>query len=229
MEAAPSIQVMVVDSSPIVCAGVTALLGSADDIDVVATADSLKRARQRYAHLDVDVLVTGPAALGLTPGPTPGPGAVDKARWSERVPGARVVMLTDVVDERVAHAVSVQGIDACLHLTSVKAYELASAVRGVVRGRATFSSEFLPHLIGRARRERVPTRLTARENDILELLARGHTNDAIARALGLAAGTVRIYVSGILAKLGAPNRTAAAVQAIRERLVDPTLGHDGAG
>jgi DNA-binding NarL/FixJ family response regulator len=226
MGAAPAIQVMVIDASPIVCAGVTALLGGADDIDVVATTDSLSRARQRYAHLDVDVLVTGPAALGLA---ASGPGVVDKARWSERLPGARVVVLTDVVDERVAHAVSVRGIDACLHLTTVKDHELASAVRGVVRGRATFSSEFLPQLIGHPRRERVRAELTARENDILELLARGHTNDAIARALGLAAGTVRIYVSGILAKLGAPNRTAAAVQAIQERLVDPTRGHDRAG
>jgi DNA-binding NarL/FixJ family response regulator len=56
---------MVVDTSPIVCAGVTALLGGADGIEVVASANSLTRARQRDEDLDVDVLVTGPAALGL--------------------------------------------------------------------------------------------------------------------------------------------------------------------
>jgi DNA-binding NarL/FixJ family response regulator len=49
----------------------------------------------------------------------------------------------------------------------------------------------------------------------------GHTNEAIAHTLGLATGTVRIYVSAILVKLGVPNRTAAAVFAIQEGLVDP--------
>jgi DNA-binding NarL/FixJ family response regulator len=226
MNAAPPIQVMVVDGSPIVCAGVAALLGDAEDIDVVATANSLSRARQRSTDLNVDVLVTGLAVLGLTPDLAPG--AIDKARWFETLPGTRVVVLTDVIDESVAHAVSTRRIDACLHLTTVNDHELASTVRGVVRGRATFSTEFLPDLIGRPRRERPPIDLTARENDVLELLARGHTNDAIARALGLAAGTVRIYVSSVLAKLGAPNRTAAAVQAIQDRLVRPTRSHDRA-
>ena len=223
MGAGPSIRVMVVDTSAIVCAGVTALLGRADDIDVVATADNPARARQRYADLDVDVVVTSPAALGLAPD------AIGKARWFERLPDTRVVVLTDVVDELVANAVSARGIDACLHLTTVNDHELASAVRGVVRGQATFSSEFLPDLVRRQSDERLLTELTARENDILELLAQGHTNDSIAQTLGLAAGTVRIYVSGILAKLGAPNRTAAAVLAIQERLVDPpsTLTHLG--
>jgi two-component system, NarL family, nitrate/nitrite response regulator NarL len=67
-----------------------------------------------------------------------------------------------------------------------------------------------------------PTHLTARENDILGLLTHGHTNESIAQVLGLATGTVRIYVSAVLAKLGAPNRTAAAVLAVQERLVDPS-------
>ena len=69
------------------------------------------------------------------------------------------------------------------------------------------------------------TPLTVRENDILKLLAQGNTNEAIANTLGLTAGTVRTYVSGILTKLGTPNRTAAAVLAIQEGLVDPAHSH----
>jgi DNA-binding NarL/FixJ family response regulator len=153
----------------------------------------------------------------------------ETARWLERLTDIRVVVLTDVIDELLVRAVSASDVDACLHLTTVSAHELVSAVHGVMRGQVTFSSEFLPDLIQR-RREGFPANsLTAREGDILELLAQGHTNESIAQALGLANGTVRIYVSTLLSKLGAPNRTAAAVLAIQEGLVDPVRSHAAAG
>jgi DNA-binding NarL/FixJ family response regulator len=59
-----------------------------------------------------------------------------------------------------------------------------------------------------------------RELEVLRLLARGHSNPEIARQLYLAPGTVRNYVSVILQKLGVPDRTQAAVAAVRLGLVD---------
>jgi DNA-binding NarL/FixJ family response regulator len=211
MEAATSIRVMVVDASPVVRAGVAAMLRQADDIDVVAVADDPLHVHPRCREDEIDVVVVNPAVLDAGPG--------GRTRWLDQLPVSGVVVLTDGVDELLARAVSASGVNACLRLTTVDADELASAVRGVARGQATSSSELVPDLVRRRRGSVHGTHLTAREGDILELLARGRTNDAIATSLGLATGTVRIYVSGILTKLGTPNRTAAAVLAIQEGLV----------
>jgi DNA-binding NarL/FixJ family response regulator len=89
-----------------------------------------------------------------------------------------------------------------------------------VEGRSTFSSELLPHLVDSPRGDAAAVLLTPREHDILALLAAGRTNRSIAEALALSDGTVRVYVSTVLAKLGAANRTEATVLAIRQGLVD---------
>jgi DNA-binding NarL/FixJ family response regulator len=212
-----AIRVMVMHTSPIVRAGAAAMLHRTDDINLVGTTDESARSRQRCTDLDVDVVVTSPAALAS--------GQETPGRWLERLADTRVVVLTDIIDEALVHAVSASGIDACLELSTVNDHELAAAVRAVMHGQATFSSEFLPDLVRHRSQTGPATPLTARENDILELLAQGHTNEAIANSLGLRVGTVRIYVSGILTKLGTPNRTAAAVLAIQEGLIDPARSH----
>ena len=62
--------------------------------------------------------------------------------------------------------------------------------------------------------------LTAREREVLALLARGLPNKAIALRLSLSEKTVKAHVSAILRKLGVTDRTQAALRAVRERLVD---------
>lgn len=219
MAAQPSIRVIVVDDSPVVRAGVTSMLSHNDDINVVGATDNPTQAHRLCTDLDADVIVMNPAALAIDPDTTP-------ARWFERLPDTRVVVLTDVVDEVLVRAVSANGVSSCLRLKTVSDHELASAVRGVMHGQASFSSEFLADFVRGGPRE-LPTDLTARESDVLELVAQGRTNESIAHALGLATGTVRMYVSVILAKLGAPNRTAAAVLAFQRGLVEPAESHAG--
>jgi NarL family two-component system response regulator LiaR len=207
------IRVMVVHTSPIVRAGVAAMLSRGDDIHVVATANDAASAHRGCVDLDVDVIVTSlPAADG-------GSGT---AGWFDRLPDRRAVVLTDAIDEALVGALSATGVAACLDLATVNDRDLAAAVRGTMHGQATFSSEFLADIVHP--RHEPSARLTARENDILELVALGHTNESIADILGLATGTVRIYVSTILNELQAPNRTAAAVVAIRSGLVAPGHG-----
>lgn len=220
--AAASIRVMVVDASPVVRAGVAAMLDRADGISVVATAEDPLGVHRRCSADEVDVVVMNPGVLDPAGAAGTGPSAGAKARWFDQLSATGVVVLTDEIDQLLVRAVSARGVNACLRLTTVNAEELTSAVRGVMRGQATFSSDFLPELVHRRRDAPVGTRLTARERDILELIARGRTNESIARTLGLATGTVRIYVSSILTKLGTPNRTAAAVLAIHEGLVATT-------
>jgi DNA-binding NarL/FixJ family response regulator len=223
MTAPSRIRVMVLDASPLVRAGITAMLDRTADISVVGTSDDPLQVHRRCRDLYVDVLVVNPAVLDTGTFGAGGSGTrtAKAARWFDQLPAERVVVLTEVIDQMLVRTVSASGVNAFLHLPSVQADELASAIRGVMRGQATFSSEFLPDLVPRRPVRRVGVQLTAREGDILQILSQGHTNESIALALGLATGTVRVYVSGILAKLGAPNRTAAAVLAIREGLVAP--------
>ena len=181
------------------------------DIAVVATAESAEEALERCGELGVEVVLMDLSMPGMD-------GATGTARLLERFPDVRVVVLTGFVDEASVRAAIQAGASACL-LKTVGMDELADAIRGVTQGRSTFSSVFLPHLVGQPLTEAPGTSLTAREHDILSLLADGRTNRAIAQALGLSEGTVRVYVSTVLAKLGVTNRTEATVLAIRQGLV----------
>jgi hypothetical protein len=133
-----------------------ALLGQADDIQVVATADDPARALDRAPELGVDVTVVSPEGLDM-----------GTAGWFESLADCRVVVLTDAIDELLVRAVSSSDVDACLQLASVTALELASTVRGVLQGQVTFSSDFLPRLVRRRQDDPLPAALTAREGDIL--------------------------------------------------------------
>ncbi len=68
---------------------------------------------------------------------------------------------------------------------------------------------------------RTPERLTPREAEILRLVAKGHTNRQIAESLIVAVGTIKVHVEHILGKLGATDRTQAAVRAVELGIVRP--------
>jgi DNA-binding NarL/FixJ family response regulator len=207
------IRVMIVDDHPVIHVGVSAQLAHYDDIVVVAAVDRAADALRLCDELGVHVVLMDLAMPEVD-------GATATARLLQVCPGVRVIVLTGGLADHVLVRAAIQaGASACL-LKSVSKDELAAAIRGVTRGRSTFSSEFLPYVVGQQRDESPTVSLTAREHDILALLANGDTNKEIARALGLSAGTVRMYVSSILAKLGAANRTVATVMAIRQGLVD---------
>jgi DNA-binding NarL/FixJ family response regulator len=79
------------------------------------------------------------------------------------------------------------------------------------------------HAIADDARPRIeePERLTRRERDVLELIARGQSNKRIALELGISEKTVKTHVGHLLAKLGVTDRTQAALMAVEEGLVGP--------
>ncbi|HEV7757623.1 MAG TPA: response regulator transcription factor [Acidimicrobiales bacterium] len=212
MSPRPPIRVMIVDDHAVVRDGIRSLLAGFDEISIVATAAGAAEALDRCAQMAVDVVLMDLSMPGMD-------GVTATARLLELHPTLRVVVLTGFVEDGPIRAAVQAGASACL-LKTVSADELVEAIRGVVNGRSTFSSEFLPALIRQTQRTSSSAGLTPRERDILTLLAGGQANKDIARALGLSDGTVRMYVSTILAKLGAANRTEATVLAIRQGLVE---------
>jgi DNA-binding NarL/FixJ family response regulator len=131
-------------------------------------------------------------------------------------PKARVLVMSNFEGtEHIASALSEGALGYIFKDSSPE--ELMAAIEAVANGR-----QFLARRAARALNERTSTEsLTPRELDVLELLVRGHSNQAIADALGIAEKTVRAHMTGILAKLQATDRTHAAVIALQQGFVTP--------
>jgi two-component system NarL family response regulator len=194
---------MVVGGSPVLRAGLASLLGGYEDMSVVAVEDTADQCR----GVDTDIAVVALAGLDAD--------AASRTLAGLRTrPDIKLVVLTDRVDDVVRRALATR-VGACLNLGTADTHELANAVRAVTGGRTIISSEFVPALCGQDHAMAPWATLTPRERDVLALLAEGQSNKSIARQLDLRVGTIRIYVSGILAKLGVTNRTEAAAAALR--------------
>ena len=95
--------------------------------------------------------------------------------------------------------------------------KLLSAMRRIAKGETVLSPD-IEHML---RNEPEPPKLTERQLDILDALARGFTNRDIALQLGLKLSGVRVHMDAILSKLGAATRTEAIAIAIRKHLLKP--------
>jgi DNA-binding NarL/FixJ family response regulator len=202
--------VLVVDDHPVLRDGIGLLLADVEDITVVGSLGSGKAALG-YCERDAPDVVLMDLMM-------PDVDGVEAARIvRSRHPGTQVLVLTSFPDERLLRASLEAG--ACGYLLkSVGHAELVAAIRDAAHGRPTIDAEMLPMLVHQPPNQ-VGDDLTPRERDVLEALVRGLRNEEIAHELGIAPGTVRAYVSNLLAKLGVDNRTGAAVAAIQRGLV----------
>ena len=143
--------------------------------------------------------------------------------------GPEVIALTSVLEDgSVGEAVQAGAAGYVLKTTD--AAELRRAIATVAEGRVYLTPEAAARLVGDVRApasDPAGDPLTAREREVLALVARGHANKRIARELGIAEKTVKTHVSSILAKLGATSRTQAAVHALRAGIA--SLDEAGAG
>jgi NarL family two-component system response regulator LiaR len=146
-----------------------------------------------------------------------GPTATAQIRQAH--PQIQVIALTSFLEKDLVHDALQAGAISYL-LKDVDANRLAEAVRAARRGQVTLSSSVAQMLVQEASGPPEPDyELTERELEILALLVKGQTNKEIATCLALSPGTVRIYVSTILSKLGVRNRTEAASLALQHNLV----------
>jgi NarL family two-component system response regulator LiaR len=130
---------------------------------------------------------------------------------------ARVIMLTSFAeDEQVRQAIEAGAIGYLMK--DVLKPELLDAIQAVAGGQPILHPEAQSRLISHLTTKPPPSPLdilTDRERDVLRLIANGKSNKAIASALSLSVGTVKGYVSAILAKLSVADRTQAALLAVR--------------
>ena len=205
---------MLVDDHKIVRDGLELLLGLSDEVDVVASVGTADEALATLRGADVDVVVMD-VALPTMDG-IEATGAVRREH-----PNVEVLMLTALPDQGPLRAAMQQGARGYL-LKSVDGVELVRAIVAAAQGRSTIDPALVPGLFSDPKEPSGLADLTERERQVLDELATGETNQQIAARLGISPGTVRVYVSNVLAKLGAANRTEAAAIAFRAGLTGPS-------
>lgn len=211
------IRVLVCDDHPIVRAGLTALLGSLPDIDVVGVVADGEAAVREVALLRPDV-----AILDLH---MPGLGGVAATRAITRaVPQVAVLVLTMDDDDETVFSAMRAGARGYL-VKGVEQDDISRAIRSVAAGEAVFgpgvAQRVLAFLTAPKPQAAAPfPQLTPREAEVLDLLAAGLTNSGIATRLEVSPKTVANNVSAIFAKLQVADRTQAIIRAR-----DAGLGH----
>jgi DNA-binding NarL/FixJ family response regulator len=207
------IRILIADDHPIVREGLTAVLETQPDFEIVGAAASGVQAVERALALRPDVILLDLALPDLD-----GVAALRQIRADN--PTAHVLIFTAFdTDERILAAVQA-GAQGYL-LKGAPRDELFQAIRVVYSGgsllQPVVAARLLRQFSGAAA---LPEQLTERELEVLRQLAKGRQNKEIATELWISERTVKFHVSAILAKLGVGNRTEAVSKAAQLGLVE---------
>jgi DNA-binding NarL/FixJ family response regulator len=215
---AEPVRVVVADDQTVVRDGVCLMLGLADGIEVVGTAADGSEAVQVVVDTAPDVLLVDLKMPGLD-----GVEATRRVRALERPPA--VVVLTTFDDE--AWVLAALRAGALGYLTKdADAAAIADAVRSAAAGRSLLDAGVQARLVAAADGASAPPPastategLTAREVDVLRLIARGAANREIARELVVSEATVKTHVNHLLAKLAVRDRAHAVAWAYQHGVI----------
>ena len=211
-------RIVVIDDHPIFLDGLARCLDAEPDLHVVGRLEGGAFVPDTIAALAPDLV--------LTDFELPGANGVEVTRrLRAALPALRVVILTAFADPDLVFAAMRAGAAGYL-LKHTPAVELLAAVRRIAAGEHVLSpglaTRFLREFQTRqpASRDARLAQLSAREEEVLKLLATGETNRQIARRLYVSEETVKSHVTSIFRKLEVSDRTRAAVLAVRAGLVD---------
>lgn len=209
-------RVLVVDDHAIVRKGLKAVLDLVPDIEIVGEAENGKQALKLDRELKPDVILMDlmmPEMDGIT--------CIKETRAQS--PNARILVLTNFAGEDMVFPAIKAGAMG-YHLKDSTPDALVSAIRQVSRGESALhpliARKVLEELHAGPDRRLSEDPLTARELQVLRLIAQGRENNDIAGELVISEATVRTHVSNILAKLHLASRTQAALYALKEGLAD---------
>ena len=207
-----TIRVVIGDDHRVVRDGLCYLLGQEPDVEVVGEAGDGRQTLDIVAATRPDVLL-----LDLYMPELDGHAVLSALHDAPHRPA--VVMLTSATDDE--HLVrAVQAGATSYVLKTAAAEDVIAAVRDAAAGTASLSPELLTRLTQALRRPSPPDPLqplSPRERDVLQLIARGHSNRQIARDLAIGEQTVKTHVRSILTKLGLQDRIQAAIFALRHQ------------
>lgn len=205
------IKVILVDDHEMVRLGLKSFLNLQPDVEVVGEAGNGLDGINLALELKPDVVV-----MDLVMPEMSGVEATLKLleEWKE----AKILVLTSYLDNEKIYPVIEAGAKGYMLKTS-SAAEILNAIQKVARGELAIETEVDKKIKAHDMQPELHEDLTARERDILRLLAKGYDNQTIADELFISLKTVKTHVSNILAKLEVDDRTQAVVYAFKHYLV----------
>ncbi len=213
-QAAPErIRVLIADDHDLIRQALRTVIDEEPDMMVVGEACDGEQAVALALELKPDAMVMDIQMPKLS-------GVEATGRIKQALPEVTILVLT--VHDSNEYILRILEAGASGYLTKgIISKDIPAAIRAAVGGESILSEEILRKLLTYALRyptrqpapSEIPTGLTERETEILELLAQGASNKVIASQLNLSQNTVKKYMMGIFAKLGATSRTGAVVKA----------------
>ncbi len=201
------IRLLVVEDHPLFRAGVVGMFIGSPDIEVVAEAEDGVEAVEAYRQHRPDVVLMDLRLPRLS-------GVEATLQIRREFPDCRVIVLTTYdADEDIFRAIQA-GAKSYL-LKDVTQEEIRSTIQAVFEGRESIPPEVAGTFAQRLKRRD----LTERELEVIKLLVRGRSNKEIGSDMGITERTVRFHLQSIFEKLGVMDRTQAAVESLRQGLV----------
>jgi len=212
MNTLKTIQVMLVDDHNVVRSGLATFLKAYEDMELVGEAKNGLEALNLCHKKKPDVILMDlmmPEMDGI---------AATRAILAD-YPDIKIIAMTSFEEEELVHGVLAAGAISYL-LKNVTADELASAIRAASLGKSTLSPEATRALVQATRPVKQPSiALTDREQEVLNLVVQGNSNQQIAETLVISLATVKAHISSILSKLQVSSRAEAIAFAIKNKLV----------
>jgi NarL family two-component system response regulator LiaR len=212
MNISQTIRVMLVDDHNVVRSGLATFLRAYDDLELVGEAkngfEAVKLCREKKPDVVLMDLMM-PEMDGI---------AATRAILAD-CPEIKIIAMTSFEDEQLVQGVLAAGAISYL-IKNVTSDELAKAIREAASGRSTLSPEAARVLVQATRPTKQPLfDLTEREQEVLNLVVQGRSNQQIADALVISIATVKAHISNILSKLQVSSRAEAINYAIKHKLV----------
>ena len=209
-------RVIICDDQAIVRDGLELLLKLEKDVEVVGLAQDGIEALELVSKVNPDLVLMDLKMPGMN-------GVEATRRINSEYPRVKVLVLTTFDDDEWVFD-AVRGGASGYLLKDTPREKLIEAIRGTMAGKSYVDPLVAGKILGQVANNQeqphtlITEKLTGREVEVLRLVARGFSNADIAETLHLSEGTIRNHVSAIFAKLDVPDRTQAAIIAIRHGL-----------
>ena len=208
------IRVLIIDDHEMVRLGYSAYLSIQDDIEVVGEAENGLNGYEMALDLRPDIILMD-LVMEVMDGI-----ASTKAILNEW-PKAKIIIVTSFIDDEKVYPALEAGASSYMLKTS-SAHEIAAAIRSTYHGESVLEPEVTDKMLERFSKRNIRPlheELTAREREVLLLIAQGYSNQDIADQLFITLKTVKTHVSNILTKLEVDDRTQATIYAFKHHLI----------
>lgn len=205
-----SIRILITDDHPVVREGLAGMLAGQPDFEVVGMAEDGETAVKLHQTLSPDVTLMDLQMPGLD-----GVGAIEAIKAQQ--PSAYILVLT-TYDSDAAILRAIEAGATGYLLKDAPREELFRAIRSAAEGDSVLAPTVAARLLTRMRAP-AEENLSAREIEVLQLVAKGYSNKEVGRALHISTATVKTHLIHIYGKLGVDDRTAAVTTALEKGII----------